>query len=162
MVRYFQDYMSSQTTLLVTIPDQAPGLYQCVAASFNDVAPISRKIAEHCGSSDLRVYEFFGMSEVSSLQTCSMQGKWKIVTCRITIDVAETKVAPVTDELIFIARNIMMGYLKDEQQTKKETIDEDGRLHSGDCGKIDNDAFIMITGRIEELIVGTGSKTAAG
>jgi long-chain-fatty-acid--CoA ligase ACSBG len=62
-----------------------------------------------------------------------------------------------TDELIFGGRNIMMGYLKGEQQTK-ETIDDDGWLHSGDCGKIDEDGFMTITGRIKELIITAGGE----
>merc|ERR1712137_108743 len=74
-----------------------------------------------------------------------------------TIDGSETKVVPETDELIFSGRNIMMGYLKSEEQTK-ETIDEDGWLHSGDCGKIDKDGFMMITGRIKELIITAGGE----
>ncbi|POM67615.1 Long-chain-fatty-acid-CoA ligase [Phytophthora palmivora] len=50
-----------------------------------------------------------------------------------------------------------MGYLKGEQQTK-DTIDEDGWLHSGDCGKIDEDGFMTITGRIKELLITAGGE----
>ncbi|CAH0479410.1 unnamed protein product [Peronospora belbahrii] len=118
---------------------EALGLDQCVA-SFSGAAPISREIVEYFG--------WFVRP------AC---GKWKIGTCGITIDGAETKVAPGTDELIFSGRNIMMGYLKGEQQTK-ETIDENGWLHLGDCGKIDKDGFMTITGRIKELIVTAGGE----
>jgi len=135
---------------------EALGLDQCIA-SFSGAAPISREIVEYFGTLDLPVYEFFGQSESSGPQTCSMLGKWKIGTCGITIDGSETKVVPETDELIFSGRNIMMGYLKSEEQTK-ETIDEDGWLHSGDCGKIDKDGFMMITGRIKELIITAGGE----
>ncbi|KAJ8524142.1 hypothetical protein ON010_g16976 [Phytophthora cinnamomi] len=86
-----------------------------------------------------------------------MQGNWKISTCGRTIDGSETNVMPGTEELIFGGRNIMMGYLKGEQQTK-DTIDEDGWLHSGDCGKIDEDGFMTITGRIKELIITAGGE----
>ena len=41
-----------------------------------------------------------------------------------------------------------MGYLNNEQKTK-EAIDEEGWLHSGDIGKMDEDGFLFITGRIK-------------
>ncbi|KAF1790591.1 AMP-binding, conserved site [Phytophthora cactorum] len=135
---------------------EALGLDQCIA-SFSGAAPISREVVEYFGSLDLPVYEFFGQSEVCGPQTCSMQGNWKISTCGRTIDGSETKVVPGTDELIFGGRNLMMGYLKGEQQTK-DTIDEDGWLHSGDCGKIDEDGFMSITGRIKELLITAGGE----
>ncbi|KAG2869647.1 hypothetical protein PC114_g27755 [Phytophthora cactorum] len=51
----------------------------------------------------------------------------------------------------------MMGYLKREQQTK-DMIDEAGWLHSGDCGKIDEDGFMSISGRIKELLITAGGE----
>lgn len=57
-------------------------------------------------------------------------------------------------------KNIMMGYLKNEQATK-ETIDNQGYLRSGDLGKIDNRGFLYITGRIKELIITAGGENVA-
>jgi long-chain-fatty-acid--CoA ligase ACSBG len=135
---------------------EALGLDQCIA-NFSGAAPISREVVEYFGSLDLPVYEFFGQSECSGPQTCSMQGNWKIGTCGRTIDGVETKVVPGTGELIFGGRNVMMGYLNGEQQTK-DAIDEEGWLHSGDCGNIDEDGFMSITGRIKELIITAGGE----
>ena len=42
----------------------------------------------------------------------------------------------------------MMGYLNKEEKTK-ETFTDDGWLHTGDVGKLDNDGFLQITGRIK-------------
>jgi long-chain-fatty-acid--CoA ligase ACSBG len=43
-----------------------------------------------------------------------------------------------------------MGYLDDPEKTS-EALDEEGWLHSGDIGKIDEDGFLYITGRIKVL-----------
>ena len=63
-------------------------------------------------------------------------------------------------EIIIRGRNIMMGYLKNDQATK-ETIDCDGYLHSGDLGCIDSKGFLQITGRIKELIITAGGENIA-
>ena len=41
-----------------------------------------------------------------------------------------------------------MGYMNKEEKTK-EAIDDEGWLHSGDIGRIDEDGFLWITGRIK-------------
>lgn len=43
-----------------------------------------------------------------------------------------------------------MGYLDDPEKTS-EALDEEGWLHSGDLGIIDEDYFLYITGRIKVL-----------
>ena len=46
---------------------------------------------------------------------------------------------------------IVMGYLNNEQATR-DTFDQDGFLHTGDIGKIDEEGLISITDRLKEMI----------
>ncbi|XP_021403027.2 long-chain-fatty-acid--CoA ligase ACSBG1 isoform X5 [Lonchura striata] len=60
-------------------------------------------------------------------------------------------------EICFWGRTVFMGYLNMEDRTK-ESFDEEGWLHSGDLGKLDNDGFLYVTGRIKDLIITAGGE----
>ena len=63
-------------------------------------------------------------------------------------------------EICMRGRNIMIGYLKNDDATKG-TIDSQGFLHSGDRGKTLPDGMLKITGRIKELIISAGGENIA-
>ena len=51
--------------------------------------------------------------------------------------------------------NVMQGYWNDPERTR-DTIDEDGWLHSGDIGVMDADGYTQVTGRIKDMIIRGG------
>jgi len=54
---------------------------------------------------------------------------------------------------------IVMGYLNNEKATR-ETFDEDGFLHTGDIGQIDEEGLITIVDRAKELIKVKGEQVS--
>ena len=90
------------------------------------------------------------MSETSGPQTGNKPGQHMLGSVGPTLDGMKTRIAdPDPDgngEIVMFGRNIMMGYLFNEEKTK-EAIDEDGWLHSGDIGRELTNGYIKITGR---------------
>ena len=58
-------------------------------------------------------------------------------------------------ELCCKGYNVMKGYYKMPEATA-EAIDEDGYLHSGDLGMVDEDGYYRVTGRIKDMIIRGG------
>jgi len=74
-------------------------------------------------------------------------------------------------ELCYRGRNIMMGYLANPDlgadhmeeiaQKTRETVDDEGWLHSGDKGCVDARGMFRVTGRYKELLIGAGGENIA-
>jgi len=58
-------------------------------------------------------------------------------------------------ELCCKGYNVMKGYYKMPMETA-EAIDEDGYLHSGDLGTVDEDGYYRIEGRVKDMIIRGG------
>ena len=56
-------------------------------------------------------------------------------------------------EILAKGPNIMKGYYKDEEQTKK-VFTSDGWFKTGDLGMIDKDNYLYIRGRLKNMVVG--------
>ena len=55
-------------------------------------------------------------------------------------------------EILFRGPNVMMGYYNMPEATA-EVLEEDGWLHTGDLGFMDNEGWIYLTGRKKNIIV---------
>lgn len=53
------------------------------------------------------------------------------------------------------AYSVMLGYWDDPQKSA-ETVDQDGWLHSGDLGVMDQDGYVQVVGRIKDMIIRGG------
>lgn len=143
-------------SIILSKVQAALGLDQCRIA-FTGAAPIGMEVLQYFASLDIPILELFGQSECTGPQTMNFPNKWKMGSAGVAIGGTTMKINPETQELSYSGRNLMMGYLKGEQQTK-DTFDDAGYLLSGDCAKIDSDGFMSITGRIKELIITAGGE----
>ncbi len=77
------------------------------------------------------------------------------VEVRICDQDGRTVPVGVQGEVCARGYNVMKGYYKREKDTA-ETIDQDGWLHSGDLGVMDECGYVRITGRIKDMIIRGG------
>lgn len=97
------------------------------------------------------VFEGYGMTETSPVIAVSCREKYGREANTVGfplggVDVAITK----EGEIICRGHNLMMGYYKNEEQTK-EIIDESGWLHTGDMGRFTERGQLVITGRLKNI-----------
>ncbi len=62
-------------------------------------------------------------------------------------------------ELLIRGKNIMQRYFRNPEATKAAVMDG-GWLRTGDLGKLDNEGYVFITGRLKELIIKGGENIA--
>ncbi|XP_004482294.1 long-chain-fatty-acid--CoA ligase ACSBG2-like isoform X2 [Dasypus novemcinctus] len=124
-------------------------------------APLSRDTSEFFLSLDIPIFEMYGMSESSGPHTVFNQDNYKIPSCGKVINGCKNMLyQPTKDgigEICFWGRHVFMGYLEREDATR-ETIDDEGWLHSGDLGRVDSQGFLHITGRIKEILITAGGE----
>ena len=58
-------------------------------------------------------------------------------------------------ELCCTGYNVMKGYYKMPEETAK-VIDDEGYLHSGDLGMVDEEGYYRVTGRVKDMIIRGG------
>lgn len=115
-------------------------------------------------SIDIPIMECMGMSEASGGHTLAIESANNLDSIGMTIPGLKSKIVnPDADgqgELCMYGRHVFMGYLNEPEKTK-EAIDEEGWLHTGDLGKIDEKGFLYITGRLKELLITAGGENVA-
>jgi len=122
-------------------------------------APLSREIGQFFASAGLLIAEGFGLTEMSPVTNANRPDNIKFGTVGPALPDVEIKIAD-DGEILFRGPNRMQGYYNDPALTE-ETIDEEGWLHSGDIGEIDEEGHLVITDRKKNLIVTSGGKNVA-
>ncbi len=100
----------------------------------------------------------YGMTECAPLICYEDWKKFKAGSCGKAVENMEVKVlspdpANIPGEIVCRGDNVMLGYYKNEEATK-EVIDEEGWMHTGDLGVIDENGYVTIKGRSKNMLLG--------
>ncbi|EGZ21346.1 hypothetical protein PHYSODRAFT_329312 [Phytophthora sojae] len=117
----------------------ALGLDECTTF-LTGAAPTSLEVMRFFQSLNIQLYELYGQTESTGPLTFSMPGTWKLGSVGPPLEGTQARIDPATGEIKYTGRHVFMGYLHDEEATKK------------------TDGYLSITGRLNELIITSGGE----
>ena len=126
--------------------------------AISGAAPINPDILQLFQQLGIPLFEGYGMTENTAGATLNYHGNNKIGSVGRAVIDTEVKIAE-DGEVLIRGDHVMKGYYKNQEATNETIID--GWLHTGDVGKIDDDGFLYITGRMKEIYVSSSGKNVA-
>ncbi|MCD9624131.1 AMP-dependent synthetase/ligase [Rhabdothermincola salaria] len=133
------------------------GLDQVLGA-VSGAAPIPAEVLTWFRAIGVPMSEIYGMSESTGPMTWTPT---RVKAGTVGPAIPGTEVALADDgEVVFRGGNVFGGYLDAPEKTA-EALDDDGWLHSGDIGVIDEHGYLRIVDRKKELIITAGGKNVS-
>jgi long-chain acyl-CoA synthetase len=130
-----------------------------VQYAWSAAAPLGTRLGHFFRGCGINVLEGYGLTETSPATNTNTPEAQKIGTVGRPIPGCTIRIAP-DGEILVKGHMVFQGYWNNETATK-QMIDEDGWLHTGDIGVLDDDGFLAITGRKKDLIITAAGKNVA-
>ncbi len=121
-------------------------------------AALSPDIAEWFHAAGVLILEGYGLTETSAGAFVNSPDNFKLGSVGTAFPGSEAKIAE-DGEVLIKGPHIMRGYHNLDGESASSL--ENGWLHTGDEGRIDEDGFLYITGRKKELFKTSGGKYVA-
>lgn len=119
-------------------------------------AMMNPQVAQFFADIGVPVFDAYGLTETSPAVTMNYREFNKpgsvgrpIDRVRVVIDNSESKDNLDEGEIVVYGPNVMQGYHNQPEATRK-VMTADGGLRTGDLGRLDEDGYLYITGRIKE------------
>jgi long-chain acyl-CoA synthetase len=120
-------------------------------------APLPAEILSWFRAIGVPLTEGYGMSETTAVLTWANDPKPGCVGRAATA--VELRIAE-DGEVLCRGGNNFVGYLGQPEKTA-ETLDDEGWVHTGDIGVLDDDGYLKIVDRKKELIITAGGKNVS-
>jgi long-chain acyl-CoA synthetase len=139
------------------------GLFKNVRAIFGGrlrqaatgAAPIAHEILEFFWACGIPVLEGYGMTETATISTISTIESHRFGTVGRALPGVHLRIA-ADGEILIKGPHIFQGYHHNADASFGAV--EEGWLHTGDLGSLDEDGYLSITGRKKDIIITAGGK----
>jgi long-chain acyl-CoA synthetase len=118
-------------------------------------APLAEEVAEFFHAAGILILEGYGLSEASPVLSVNRPQAYRFGSVGRPLFNVTLKVAD-DGELLAKGPNLTQGYLNKPAETEA-LFDEEGWLHTGDIGRVDEAGFVYLTDRKKDIF-----KTANG
>jgi long-chain acyl-CoA synthetase len=122
-------------------------------------AALPKDLAEFFFAAGITILEGYGLTESSPVLSVTRAAAPAIGTVGRPLFNVQIKIAE-DGEILAKGPNVMKGYLHDEEATKA-VINDEGWLHTGDIGVINEAGNLVITDRKKNIFVSSGGKNIA-
>ncbi len=124
-------------------------------------AALNQNIIDTFDAIGITVLNGYGITECAPLISCNRNKYQKTGSVGTPIIGEQVKIKDPDEngegEICVKGPNVMLGYYKDEEATAA-VFDSEGYFCTGDYGKLDEDGWIYITGRLKNLIIFSNGK----
>ncbi len=119
-------------------------------------APLNREIGEWFHAAGLLILEGYGLTETAGGGFINRPDHFKLGTVGLPFEGTQVRIGR-DGEVQIQSPNVMAGYHHLPEATAA-AFTEDGWLRTGDEGKLDDEGFLSITGRIKDMFKTSGGK----
>lgn len=132
-----------------------PSLAKMLCGGAGLAAATTRRLRAH----GVEAFGCYGLTECSPCVSVNRDGWHKDGSCGVPLRCNEVRVSE-NGEVLVRGTNVMAGYLGAPGLTTQR-IDAQSWLHTGDLGRVDEDGFLYVDGRLDDVIVlADGTKVA--
>jgi long-chain acyl-CoA synthetase len=129
---------------------------QNVKSALTGAAPVPPELVRWFMDCGIQLREAFGMTETCGFCTATPRGGVRLGWAGLPAPHTEVRIGP-EQEILVRGPNVFGGYWGQPGRTR-EAIDDQGWLHTGDCGEIDEHGYLAVRDRIKDILITSAGK----
>lgn len=122
-------------------------------------APLGREVGDFFEAIGMPVFQGYGLTEASPVLAANAPRQLRQGSVGRLLPDVELRLAE-DGEILVKGPGVMRGYWENPEATR-ETVDEEGWLHTGDVGLLDRSGYLFITDRKKDFLVTAGGQKIA-